>query len=211
MDNSLVRTANIIAKNKKLTNNKKLPTFFLFTDRKRFKDIFQIISFLPKNTAIIIREYDLDYKARLDFINKVKAIACKKSLPILIAKNLKLALETNVNGVHFTDFDKYWFNYLHYKKSAKRNFLFTCCCHNAFSLQKADKLGMDAIFYSPIFNTQSHPKRKSLGVMNLRKSTLKTNSAIYALGGINEKNIKLLKNCAIAGIAGISLFNHFGS
>ena len=210
MNNSLLKTANLVIKKTNLKDNKKLPTFFFFTDRKKFNDIFATIAELPLKSAVIIREYDLNYKQRLEFAKKVKLIADKKSLPVLIAKDLRLALKLKASGVHFTDFDKSWINYLRYKKNARKNFLFACCCHKLSTLKKADRLRMDIIFYSPVFKTTSHPNRRNLGVNKLASDSRKCKSNIYALGGINKHNIKLLKNCNISGIGGISLFKALG-
>ncbi len=201
-----------LLKNKKFSekNNrlklKNLPSLFFFTDRKRFKNIFSVIAKLPKGTAIVVREYDLDYQQRLIFALKVKSLALENSLKIIIGKNLSLALEIKADGVHFSDLDISWMNYLRHKNSARKNFIFTCSCHQVSSLIKAEKSGFDAVFYSPIFPTKSHLGQSSIGVLKLAKIALKIQIPIFALGGINHENISLLRGCKITGIAGIGLF-----
>lgn len=204
-----MRLLNEINKFKK--NHKKekrnLPCLFFFTDRKQFKDIFAIIEKLPKNTAIIIREYDLSYLERLKFAQKVVKIARNRQLLTFAGKSLKLALEAKTNGIHFSDHETSWQKYLTYKKS-NPNFLFSCACHNEKSINKASKLNMDFIFFSPIFKTNSHPNVKPVGLKRLKNISIK-NQNIYALGGINENNIKLLRNSKILGLGIISLINKF--
>ena len=42
-----------------------------FTDRKKISDFEKTIKNLPKNSIIIIREYDLDKNLREDFAKKI--------------------------------------------------------------------------------------------------------------------------------------------
>jgi thiamine monophosphate synthase len=88
-----------------------------------------------------------------------------------------------------------------------KNLIITYSCHHPSSINKAKKLGANLIFYSPVFPTASHPNQKPIGTLQLRSIALKNSIPIYALGGINNENIKLLLNCCICGVAGISLFN----
>ena len=187
-------------------NQKALPKLFFFTDRKQFSDIFAVIESLPNFEAgIIIREYDLSCCQRVEFAKKIIEIARKKSLLVLIGKDLKMALELGADGVHFSDHDKLWKKYSAFK--TKKNFIFTCSIHNLKSLKKAYNSGFDALFYSPVFSTKTHLNQKPIGVMRLAKIALKSKIPLYALGGINLGNLRQLKNCCINGIAGISIFS----
>lgn len=212
MNYKFLSTITRIGSNHKLKRPKSLPSvlppYFFFTDRAKFNDIFSIIKNLPKNTAIIIREYDLDDQKRLEFALKVIEVArqeYKKSLKVLVGKNLKMAVAIKADGVHFSDQDHH---YPHKNINIKniKNFLFTYACHRPQSINCATRHNYDLVFYSPIFNTKSHPHAKPLGTLQLRKITLKSKVPVYALGGIDENNIKQLIGCNIAGIGAISLF-----
>lgn len=189
-----------------LQKSRSNPKLFFFTDRKRFDNIFQIIENLPKNTAIIIREYDLKYKDRLLFAKEIVLIARKKGLITLSGKSLKLHLEAKTDGIHFSDNEKSWGKYLSYQKRNFKLFL-SCACHSEKSIRKAQKFGVNFIFFSPIFETASHPQTKIIGHLRLAKFTREfgNKSNIYGLGGVNERSIKLLKNINISGIGFISL------
>lgn len=181
-----------------------LPTLFFFTDRNRFTDIFYTIENLPKNTAIIIREYDLEYKDRLEFAKRVVTIAKANNLITFLGKSLRMSLEAKTNGVHFSDRDKSWRNYLMYQK-LNPNFLLSCSCHSEKAIRKAHNFKIKTIFYSPIFKTDSHPNDKTIGHNRLAKMISNRNYQIYALGGINNNNISLLRNLKMKGIGAISL------
>ncbi len=200
----------ILSKINKFTQNhnnnkyKNFPTLFFFTDRNKFDNIFEVIKNLPKNSAVIIREYDLSYNDRLIFTKKIVQIAHANNLLIFAGKNIKLALEAKTNGVHFSDNDKSWQEYLLHKKS-NPNFLLSCSCHNEASLIKTKKFDIEFTFLSPIFKTKSHPSIKPIGHRQLARIILKNKIKTYALGGVNEKNIALLNNIKILGIGSISL------
>lgn len=183
----------------------KNPQLFFFTDRKRFTDIFAIIKKLPKNTAIIIREYDLSYQNRIIFAKKIVKIARKNNLITFAAKSFKLYFEAKTDGIHFSDNDKSWQKYCNYKRNNPR-ILLSCACHNKKNLIKAAKKDFEFLFISPIFRTDSHPEAKEIGHLKLSRMILdiKYHSNIYALGGVNSRNLKLIKNSGIGGFGFIS-------
>lgn len=179
---------------------------FFFSNEARVKNIFYVIENLSKNSAIIIREYDLNTSQRLDFAKKIINAAKKRSIKVFIGKDWRLAIKLKADGVHFSDYDNIakccWKSHKISKK-----LLISYSCHSQKLIKKAEKYGCDLIFYSPIFATQTHPQQKPVGIFELRKLISKTSIPIYALGGIDKKNIKILNNCNIAGIGGISIFN----
>ncbi len=182
------------------------PKLFFFTNRKQFSDIFKTIETLPRNTVIIIREYDLEHKDRLLFAKKIVKIARENNLITLSGKSLELHLEAKTDGIHFSDNDISWRKYLNYKKN-NSGLLLSCSCHDEKSLRKTMNYGINFLFLSPIFPTNSHPNSKTIGNMRLAKITreLGDKSPIYALGGINLVNIRLLKNTRIAGFGFITM------
>jgi thiamine-phosphate pyrophosphorylase len=210
---------NIAKTNPQMTKN--LPKMFFFTNRKRVENIFDVVANLPKNSGIIIREYDLKYSDRLEFAQKISALAFKNGQMVLVGKDIGLAKEIGADGIHFSDFDDDIFleRTPHRRRptlrgapnsSSKKSFLpkmiLSYSCHHPKSLSKAKKLKADLVFFSPIFSTKSHPNKKPVGVFALRNFVKKTNIPVFALGGIDKKNVKLLAGSNICGIGGISIF-----
>lgn len=182
-----------------------------FTDRSKVSDFEKTISSLPKNSAIIIREYDLDKKAREIFAQKIVTLARVRGLKILVGKDLELARKIKADGVHFSDFDKLPLQFFK-KKSFPKKFIFSAACHSFKSILRVEKLRADLIFISPIFPTTSHSDAKILGLRNLAKIAVKTKkpsyalSPIFALGGVNLENIKSIRKLGISGFGAIELF-----
>ena len=180
---------------------KKLPKMFFFTDRNRVDDVFAVVKNLPKNSAIIIREYDLENSQRLDFARIISDLARKRSLKVFVGKDIKLAKKIKADGVHFSD----WEGLKSYNNLGK-NFLISYACHSEKSVRRAQKIGCDLIFYSPIFPTKSHPNQKTIGSLKLRNLTAKATIPIYALGGIDGNNAKILVSSGVGGVGGVSIF-----
>lgn len=182
-----------------------------FSDQKKVQNIEESIKKLPKNSAIIIREYHLNDKERLNFAKKVIKFAKKRGIKILIGKDIALARKVGANGVHFSDFDKLPINLLKNRKFRKK-FIFSYSCHSEKSLQKTYELNPDMVFISPIFQTSSHPGTKPLGLRNLAKIAFKNKNhsylplKIYALGGISLVKLKSIRKIPISGFGAIDLF-----
>ena len=203
-----------INKFKKRSSKKDLPVSVFFSNRAFITSLESTIKHLPKNSAIIIREYYLEEKDREIFAKKIVALARPLGLKILVGKDLSLAKKIKADGVHFSDFDKLPLQFFQ-QKNFPEKFIFSFSCHNLKSALKAQKSGFDMIFISPIFPTTSHLNTKNMGLKNLAKISLKTKStpycesSFYALGGINSQNLSSIRKLNLAGFGAISLFlNH---
>jgi thiamine-phosphate pyrophosphorylase len=64
-------------------------------------------------------------------------------------------------------------------------------------------LPVDAVFLSPVFATKSHPDRIALTPLRANLIARKANKPVYALGGIDVRNARLLATDIFAGIAAI--------
>ena len=73
--------------------------------------------------------------------------------------------------------------------------------NNKKTLFKVSEHKIDAFLLSPVFSTKSHPNNTQLGVNKLIQWVHQSKIPIYALGGINLKNIQSLKKSGIIGFA----------
>jgi thiamine monophosphate synthase len=144
----------------------KLGSSVFFTDRKKTPDLEKIITNLPKNSAVIIREYDLDKSSRENFAKKIARLiknlnlTQNKQLKIIIGKDFALALKIKADGIHFSDFERIPLQFFK-KKSFPQKFIFSIACHSFRSVIKSLKLKPDIIFISPVFPTTTHLHTKS--------------------------------------------------
>ena len=174
-----------------------------FTDRNRFKNIFEIVGSIPHQTMVIIRDYDLSVSARRNYGRKIVKICRDRGLKVLVGKDPVLAMDLNADGIHTPEsllaFLLLW-------RDKKPEWILTTACHSRSSLVRIERCGVDATFVSPVFPTKSHPGSKTLGVDRFRKIVCDVKIPIYALGGINDETIHFLQGTNIVGVAGIDMF-----
>ena len=127
-----------------------------------------------------------------------------KKIKLLIGSDIKLAEDIKADGIHFPEYmiKKNKINWIDIKNvKSKKRWIITTSVHSIQSLKKAEGLDIDAVLLSPVFPSKSHPNSKSLGLNKFSKIVKKTKLPIYALGGINIKNVKSLTETDIIGYA----------
>ncbi len=67
----------------------------------------------------------------------------------------------------------------------------------------AQQRPIDAVILSPVFATQSHPGGKTLTAIRANLIAEAMRKPVYALGGIDAQNARLLSKHAFSGIAAI--------
>ena len=101
-------------------------------------------------------------------------------------------------GVHFKEHEEI--------SSVPAHILKGKSCHSLESVKGAQDKGLDYVFFSPIFETQTHPEAKGVGLENLRELCSGVDIPVFALGGINEDNRDQCLAVGAHGVAAISMF-----
>jgi len=156
-----------------------------------------LISKQDKNTAIIYRNYTV-HKNRLATILKIKKICKKKNIKFLLANDIKLSINLNLDGAYIPSFNK-GFNHLNY--NFKKKFFLMGSAHNLREIRIKEAQKVQAIFISSLFK-----KKNFLGIYKFKKLSKLTKKRVIALGGISKKNIKKLSLINSQMFAGISFF-----
>ena len=151
---------------------------------------------LPKKVNIIYRNYS---KFNEKDIYKLKNYLKKKGNKFYISNNIKLAVKLKLDGVYLPAFNKD----LKIKNISQYNNIdIIGSAHNLRELNMKKLQGVNKIFISPIFDVPK--KREKLGVYKFMNLSKHFSKKVVALGGINEKNIKILKMIKCYGFASIS-------
>jgi len=117
-----------------------------------------------------------------------------------------LAIKNNLDGVYIPSFNKN----LNYRILQKRkNFLVMGSAHKIDEIKIKEKQGIELLFISPIFNSNKY--KKSLGIVKFNLLSRITKIKIVALGGVNKKNLSLLKMTNINAISGIRFIEEFSN
>ena len=123
------------------------------------EDTVKLSKKLSRNglNRIQIRERNISHTSLTNFIKKMKD-SIEESCELFINGNLDLAIENNLNGVHFPE--KYQIN----EYQNKENLILGRSIHENTDLNKHQKK-FDYYHLGPIFMTQSHPTTSN-GVPN---------------------------------------------
>jgi thiamine-phosphate pyrophosphorylase len=178
-----------------------LPPLVLITDEIRLPDPKNFISLLPPGSAVLLRHYDIPNRKEL--AKSLRKICDAQDLALIVANDVNLALEVKADGLHLPN---YRLNvppkdFLKWGRSG--NGFLTAAIHSSQALIKALRLKVDAAFLSPVFRTESHPKKAPLGLMRFIKICNSTDLPIYALGGIDNISAKRMLSSGATGIAGL--------
>lgn len=119
---------------------------------------------------------------------------------ILLNENYELAKKLGATGVHLTSSQ---FNEI--QKSKDLDLKVIISCHNVLEVERAQKRYVNAVTYSPIFDTPN--KSKAKGIAKLREICEIFDMHIFALGGIiSAKQIEQIKTTRACGFASIRYF-----
>ncbi len=119
---------------------------------------------------------------------------------VLINSYIELANKLNFDGIHLASTQ---FNQINLAKSL--NLYTICSTHSLNEIKFCEKNQVDAITFSPIFDTPNKGEPK--GLQELNKILNQTNIKIFALGGIiSKKHLKELEKTKVYGFASIRYF-----
>jgi len=86
--------------------------------------------------------------------------------------------------------------------------LFGASCHSLAELQRAESLGADYAFLSPVLATSSHPGQAGMGWAWFEDCVRAVGIPVYALGGLDHADLPEARRRGAVGIAAISAFWH---
>ena len=156
-----------------------------------------IIDKQDKTTIIIYRNYNQKLDKKL--ILQIKNFCKKKGNKFILANNIKLAITLDLDGAYIPSFNK---DKKHLSYSYKKDFIILGSAHNIKEMRTKELQGVNKIFLSSIFKKN----KNFLGIKKFKLFSLLTKKKIIALGGISQKNLKLLNLVNCSGFAGISYF-----
>jgi thiamine-phosphate pyrophosphorylase len=79
----------------------------------------------------------------------------------------------------------------------------SAAAHDLMAARRAARLGVAAVFVSPVFASNSPSAARPLGPIRLAMLVRQTPAAVYALGGVNTRTAKRLTSTHVAGVAAV--------
>ena len=130
----------------------------------------------------------------------VEVCAQFENIKSFIHRDADTAKELNATGVHLTSTQ---FDRIEYAKSLGLEVIISTHTHE--EVLNAQKLGADAVTYSPIFSSPGKGTPK--GIDDLKVLLHKCSINVFALGGIvEEEQVKMIEDTAAYGFSSIRYF-----
>lgn len=152
-------------------------------------------------TVVQLREKSL---GTLEFYNmavKIKNITDKYKIPLIINDRIDIAKAIDAAGVHLGQSDM--------PADIARNIIgndkiLGVSTATLAEAQKAERQGADYVGVGAMFSTTTKNDARAVSVQCLKEIKEGVSIPVVAIGGINEKNVELLKPANIDGIAVVS-------
>lgn len=170
-----------------------LPRLWLMTDERIGEEaaLLQTVARLPRGSGIVFRHYSLPAAQRQDLFDRVRRIARRRRIVLLLAGPEQLAKAWKADGFH--------------RRQTHRRSTSLCSApvHNLREIRQAERAGADMLFLSPIFPTRSHPGARTLGQAGFAGLARQARRPVIALGGMTAKRACILLRSGAYGWAAI--------
>lgn len=152
-------------------------------------------------TIIQLREKDCTSREFYELALSIKDITDAYEVPLIINDRLDIALAVHADGVHLGQSD--------IPVQVARNVMGPNCIVGATAntLEKAQEAwqsGADYLGVGDVFGSATKNDTKPVELKELKKICDTVKIPVVAIGGISKKNIHLLKDTGVAGVAVIS-------
>jgi thiamine-phosphate pyrophosphorylase len=174
--------------------HKYLKTKYYFINKFDTNDINR----QDKKTIIIFRNYS-SKKEDKALILKLKRYCRKRGNKFFLSNNIKLAIKFNLDGAYIPSFNK---SLKHLSYSYNKKFEIIGSAHNLKEIKTKELQNVDKIFLSSLFKKN----KNFLGLNKFKLLSKLTKKTIVVLGGVSNKNLRLLKILNTPEFAGISYF-----
>ena len=159
-----------------------LPRLWLMTDERQGEALWRALERLPRGAGIVFRHYSLPPGERCRTFERVRAVARRKGLLLLLAGG---ARGWKADGLH---------------GSTRPT---SASAHDLREIRAAERAGARLLFVSPVFATRSHPGARPLGPIRFGLLARQARIPVIALGGMSAKRARSLKPMGIHGWAAI--------
>lgn len=143
--------------------------------------------------AILLRE-NAQYYAK--YADEIIKLCDSKNVEFITHNLVNFALSRNLKNIHFS-----FETFKNIDKNLLKNFIsVNVSIHDKQQLNFVTQKGATSLTFGNIFETNSHPNKKGVGLMALESLIKLTTLDIYAIGGINFENIGKFENMQINGV-----------
>ena len=179
----------------------RLPALIFVTDPARTPSPETIALTLPRGTAVIFRAFGA--KDAVEVGRRLKAIARRRGLVLLVGAEPALARAIGADGVHLPE-------RLAGRAGAiarrRPGWIVTAAAHSPSAISAAARAGAQAVLVSPVFESPSPSAGRPLGPIRFAAMTLAARIPVIALGGVTARTAKRLLGSGAVGLAAVDAF-----
>jgi thiamine-phosphate pyrophosphorylase len=152
-------------------------------------------------TMVQLREKELDEEQFYQEARELKKLCEKYHVPFLINDRADIAQAVDADGVHVGQKDK---NAAEVRRLIGRNKILGVSVQTMEQALQARKDGADYLGVGAVFHTDTKADADFVTPEVLHEICMESGLPVVAIGGITEKNVEMLSESGIAGIAVIS-------
>jgi thiamine-phosphate pyrophosphorylase len=160
------------------------------TDERMGEALWPALARLPRGAGVVFRHYGLPPAERRALYERVRTIARRRRLVLILAGSPLQAMAWKADGVHGRS-----------HRRAARPLLRSAPAHDRRELLAARHA--DLALASPVFPTRSHPGAAVLGPVRLGLMLGAARRGIVALGGVTPRHAQRLRSLGITRWAAI--------
>lgn len=165
---------------------KELPRRWLMTDERLGEGLWDAVAALPRGSGVVLRHYALTSTERRTLFVKLRRIAQRRGLTLVVAGQDRLARAP---------------------RHGRRRGALTAPVHSRREAIAAIRDGASLLFVSPVHATRSHPDARALGAVRLGLLIRGLGVPVIALGGTDERRWRALRPLGVYGWAGIDAWS----
>lgn len=152
-------------------------------------------------TMLQIREKGLEQEDFLEEAKKMKALADRYQVPLIINDHVEIAKAIDADGVHVGQSDM--------EAGKVRELLgpdkiIGVTAKTVEQAKRAEAMGADYLGSGAVFGTTTKADAKNMSLDTLKEICASVSIPVVAIGGIQEKNLPQLAGTGIAGAAVVS-------
>lgn len=170
-----------------------LPCVWLVTDPRQGDALWPALARLPRGAGVLFREFERPPGERRALFARVRAVARRRRLVLVLAGDARTAAAWRAGGWHAAGGPS----------RAARALLRTAPAHDPAELARARAAGAALVFVSPVHPTRSHPGAPALGRVRFGLLIGRTRSDVVALGGMDARRARPVRRLGVARWAAI--------
>lgn len=171
-----------------------LPDLWLISDARNDPVLEKALARLPRGSALVYRHYHLALRKRRARFRQLARVARRFGHKVILSGSARQARAWGADGAYGAS------EILSHGPQIVR----IVTVHSLHELAKALRARADAVMFSPVFPTRSHPGGRDLGPVRFHLIARAAGLPVIALGGMTQSRARTLPARRWAAIDGLS-------